>query len=137
MNVVEVSDGMKINPGYAYLAPGDKHLSFQKIASGLVCRLLDTEPVNRHKPSVEVMFDSLRETYSGEIVAVMLTGMGNDGAQAMLRLKQKGHPCVVQDEESSVVWGMPKAAFDLGVVEKSTPLKNIPSKILTLLKKKA
>lgn len=137
MNVVEVTDGMKVNPGYAYLAPGGMHLSFQKVGQGLVCRLLDTDLVNRHKPSVEVMFDSLRENFTGDIVSVMLTGMGNDGAQAMLRMKKSGHDCIVQDEESSVVWGMPKAAYDLDVVDNLSALKQIPQEILMKLKKKA
>jgi two-component system chemotaxis response regulator CheB len=137
MNVVEVSDGMRISSGYAYLAPGDKHLSFQKGPSGLICRLLDTEPVNRHKPSVEVMFDSLREAYEGGIVSVMLTGMGSDGAHAMRRMRDAGHDCIVQDEATSVVWGMPKAAFELGVCEKTTALKGIPASIMASLKKKA
>jgi two-component system chemotaxis response regulator CheB len=137
MNVVEVTDGMKVTPGYAYLAPGDRHLTFQKVASGLVCRLSDAGLVNRHKPSVEVMFDSLRETYDGKIVSIMLTGMGSDGAQAMLRLKEAGHDCIIQDEESCVVWGMPKAAFELGVADIQTPLKTIPAMIMSSLKKKA
>jgi two-component system chemotaxis response regulator CheB len=137
MNVVEVADGMRVSSGYAYLAPGDKHLSFKKSPGGLICRLLDTEPVNRHKPSVEVMFDSLRDVYEGGIVSVMLTGMGSDGAHAMNRMKEAGHECIVQDEASSVVWGMPRAAFELGVCEKTTSLKAIPASIMASLKKKA
>lgn len=136
MNVVEANDGMKLNPGYAYIAPGDKHLTFQKTPNGLICKLLDSEPVNRHKPSVEVMFDSLRETYSGKIVSIMLTGMGADGAIAMRRLKDAGHDCIVQDEDSSVVWGMPGAAFAQGVVEQTTALSKIPASIMVSLKKR-
>lgn len=136
MNVVEVSDGMKISPGYAYLAPGDFHLLFEKSPKGLICRLSDGPVVNRHKPSVEVMFDSLRENFGGRIVSVMLTGMGSDGAQAMLRMKEAGHECLVQDEESSVVWGMPKAAYDLGVTSKPISLSKMPLSILGALKKK-
>jgi len=135
MNVVEVVDGMKVSPGYAYVAPGDKHLSFQRVNNKLVCRLLNGELVNRHKPSVEVMFDSLRSTYTGGIISVMLTGMGNDGASAMLRMSQDGHDCLIQDEASSVVWGMPKAAYDLGASDSLVSLPNMPQAILNSLKK--
>ncbi len=136
MNVVQATDGMKITPGYAYLAPGDRHLLFQQGPKGLVCRLGDGPLVNRHKPSVECMFDSLRETHTGKIISIMLTGMGADGAVAMKRLKDAGHTCIVQDEKSSVVWGMPGAAYELGVVTETTPLLKIPDAILTALKKK-
>lgn len=136
MNVVHAADGMKLAPGFAYVAPGDRHLGFSKAGSGLVCSLADSELVNRHKPSVEVMFDSLRANYSGEIIAVMLTGMGADGAEAMLRIKQAGHPCLVQDEKTSVVWGMPKVAYQLGVTSKPIPLPQIPEAIVAALSNK-
>jgi len=133
---VQASDGMKVNPGYAYLAPGDKHLRFQQTVKGLICRLDEGPTVNRHRPSVEVMFDSLRENYGGKIISVMLTGMGSDGAVSMSRMQQAGHACIVQDEESSVVWGMPGVAFQLGVTEQTTPLLKIPKLIMSLLSKK-
>ena len=136
MNVVQATDGMKVNAGYAYLAPGDWHLRFQNSAKGLICRLDDGPVVNRHRPSVEVMFDSLREQYSGRIISIMLTGMGSDGAEAMGRLHETRHSCIVQDEESSVVWGMPGAAYRLGVVDTVTPLAKIPKQIMSMLSKK-
>lgn len=135
MNVVEASDGMAVASGYAYLAPGDKHLTFQRAGGHLTCRLLDGDLVNRHKPSVEVMFDSLRETHSGRIIAIMLTGMGADGAVAMKRLSDAGHPCLVQDEASSVVWGMPGAAYKLGVCDRPVGLQTMGKEILQYLKR--
>ena len=135
MNVVEAADGMKVSPGYAYLAPGDRHLTFAKSGANLLCRLSAQPPVNRHRPSVETMFDSLRENYTGHIVSVMLTGMGADGAQAMLRLNQAGHSCVVQNEETCVVYGMPKAAYSLGVTAKTTPLPKVATAILTEIRR--
>ncbi len=134
LNVVEVKDGMKVTPGYAYLAPGDQHLTFQLSGHNLVCRLSDLPPVNRHRPSVEVMFDSLRDAYKGKIISVMLTGMGADGAEAMHRLNQAGHRCFVQDKDTSVVYGMPKAAFELGVTNHTTPLYKMATAILEALK---
>ncbi|MEJ2044285.1 MAG: chemotaxis response regulator protein-glutamate methylesterase [Reinekea sp.] len=136
INVVEVADGMRVSMGYAYLAPGDQHLRFEYSGQNLVCRLSSAPPVNRHRPSVEVMFDSLRQVFKGRIVSVMLTGMGADGAQAMLRLKQAGHTCLVQDEASCVVYGMPKVAFELGVTNVTTALRKMPEVILTELRKK-
>lgn len=130
LNVVEAIDGMKINQGYAYLAPGDKHLGFKRINGELICKLIDSAPVNRHKPSVEVMFNSLRELDDTEILSVMLTGMGQDGSLAMKRLAEDGHSCLLQDEKTSVVWGMPKAAYELGVTDKLTALNDMPQEIL-------
>ena len=95
---------------------------------------IDTEKVNRHKPSVEVMFDSIRENYGNSVVTVMLTGMGADGAAAMSRLKQKGSPTIAQDEASSVVWGMPQAAIELGAADHVLPLSKIAEKMLHLAK---
>lgn len=133
LNVVQAESGMKLQSGYAYLAPGDRHLVFKKSASGFSCILSDEEPVNRHKPSVEVMFDSLRESFSGKIFSVMLTGMGNDGATAMRRLRDAGHHCIIQDEASSVVWGMPKAAYDLGASDSTFALSKIPATLIELI----
>lgn len=136
MNVVEAKEGMSVRPGYAYLAPGDRHLVFSRSHSGLICHLQDTELVNRHKPSVEVMFDSIREAHKGQLIAIMLTGMGADGAEAMLRMKQAGHDCIVQDEATSVVWGMPGAAFALGVTPQATPLHAIAPLLMEKLRKR-
>jgi two-component system chemotaxis response regulator CheB len=107
MAVHEAEDGQKILPGNVYIAPGDRHMKFRKVNDGFVISLWDGERVNRHKPSVEVMFDSIVELGLRKTVGVMLTGMGADGAHAMLRMKELGCHTIVQDEKTSVVWGMP------------------------------
>ena len=130
MEVFEASDGMLIRPGCVYIAPGDYHLTIAKSGGKDVCRIIQTEKVNRHRPAVEVMFDSIRENYGGKVVAVMLTGMGADGAEAMLRLRQAGALTFAQDEATSVVWGMPQAAYNIGAVNELQLLKDLPEKML-------
>ena len=131
MEVLEAEDGMEVRSGRVIIAKGDKHLTFRKQGNQTVCQLLDTERVNRHRPAVEVMFDSIAEVISpAKLVAVMLTGMGADGASAMKRLKDAGASCLAQDESTSVVWGMPKAAYDLEAVEELVPLPDMAPKML-------
>lgn len=134
MKVVEAENGMPVESGTVYIAPGGKHLIIKKSGAKYACKIIDTEKVNRHKPSVEVMFDSIRENYGKSVVTVMLTGMGADGAAAMARLKQKGSLTIAQDEASSVVWGMPQAAIDLGAADHILPLSKIAEKMLQLAK---
>lgn len=131
MEVLEASDGMLIRPGCVYIAPGDFHMTIATSGDKKVIRIIQTEKINRHRPAVEVMFDSIRENYGGRhVVAAMLTGMGSDGADAMLRLKQDGAITLAQDEHTSVVWGMPQAAFNLGAVDQVLPLQKLPEKML-------
>jgi two-component system chemotaxis response regulator CheB len=130
IKVFEAEDQQPVRAGCAYLAPGDKHLVLARSSYGLVCKLLDTDPVNRHKPSVEVLFDSVTQVSGKNSMGVMLTGMGADGAQAMLRMREAGSHTVAQDEATSVVWGMPGAAVKLGAVEKILPLNRIASQII-------
>ena len=131
MEVREAEDGLKVLPGRVIIAKVNTHLTFRKQGVHIVCKLSDTERVNRHKPAVEVMFDAIAQvTPATKLVAVMLTGMGADGAKAMKRLKDAGARCLAQDESSSVVWGMPKAAYDLGAVDEMVSLSNIASKML-------
>ncbi|WP_053981352.1 protein-glutamate methylesterase/protein-glutamine glutaminase [Marinagarivorans algicola] len=114
MTVHEAEHQQPIERGHAYLAPGSAHLLVKRIGAGYWCHL-DTGPeVNRHKPSVEPLFDSASEAAGKRLMALILTGMGADGAAAMRRVKERGAYTVVQDEQSSVVWGMPGAAFKLG-----------------------
>lgn len=128
--VHEAEDGQPIRPGNAYIAPGDFHLVVEKTASGPRCRLLSTERVNRHRPSVEVLFKSVQEVFGAKALSILLTGMGADGAQALLALRNAGAMTVAQDEESSVVWGMPKAAIQLGGAAKVLPLERIAAYIM-------
>ena len=135
MNVHEARSNQKLMPGNAYIAPGDQHLILRRSGGGLVTQLLDTEKVNRHRPSVEVMFDSITELGLKKTVAVLLTGMGSDGAQALLRMKEMGSHTIIQDEATSVVWGMPGAAYQLGAHKEVKPLESIAGRLLQLTNK--
>lgn len=130
MTVVEATNGQQILPGHAYLAPGDKHLEVVRDGARFVCRLLDTETVNRHKPSVEVMFKSVAKNVGANSLCVLLTGMGDDGSDAMGEMKKAGAPTIAQDEASSVVWGMPGEAVKRGHADEVLPLHNIAERIL-------
>ncbi|WDE03030.1 chemotaxis response regulator protein-glutamate methylesterase [Thalassomonas viridans] len=129
MAVQEARHGQKIYAGNVYIAPGDRHLKIEQKNGMLYCLLEDSEEVNRHKPSVEVMFDSLLP-YAGNVQAVLLTGMGQDGAQAMLALKQQGARTLIQDKATSLVWGMPGKAFALNAQTEQYPLAEIAGKLL-------
>jgi two-component system chemotaxis response regulator CheB len=129
MTVMEAIDGCEILLGHAYLAPGNFHLTVLSRGHGYICRLLHTEKVNRHRPSVDMLFDSVLKQVGSLAVGVILTGMGADGAQGLLRMRQAGCHTVGQDEASSVVYGMPKASKDMGAVEFELPLSQIPNTI--------
>ncbi|BCE00852.1 protein-glutamate methylesterase/protein-glutamine glutaminase [Marinicellulosiphila megalodicopiae] len=136
LNVLEAVDGMKLSPGFAYLAPGDFHMTIHGSPSNCTIKLNESEKVNRHRPSVEVMFDSVYEVYRNKAVVIMLTGMGADGAEAQKRLHDKGVYSIVQDEASSVVWGMPGSVYQLGAYDKVLPLNQIASFLLMKLSSK-
>jgi two-component system chemotaxis response regulator CheB len=136
MEVFEAQEGMIIRPGCVYIAPGDFHLTIATSGAKKVCRIIQTEKVNRHRPAVDVMFNSILDSYGSKVVAVMLTGMGADGANGMLRLKQAGAITYVQDQATSVVWGMPQAAFNIGAVDEVLPLQNISQQMLKSAQKK-
>jgi len=130
MTVCEPKDKQKIIRGYVYIAPGDKHLLVERSGADYICRLNDGPPVNRHKPSVDVMFRSIAQNVGPNAMGVMLTGMGADGAQGMLEMKENGSYNISQDEDSCVVWGMPGAAVKLGAVDKEHTLSKIGNAIL-------
>lgn len=129
ITVCEAADGQQILPGHAYIAPGDKHLEVVRDGARYRCRLLDTAPVNRHKPSVDVLFDSVADNVGRNAVGVILTGMGKDGAYGLKRMREAGANTIAQDEKTSVVWGMPAAAVDVGGAEKVLPLQNIAANV--------
>jgi len=130
IKVKEAEEGDKLEPGLALVAPGDHHLLVKRMGGDYFVTLDDGEKVNRHKPSVEVMFDSLNMVSKGHCLAVMLTGMGADGAQSMVRLKKNGARTLAQDEATSVVWGMPGAAVKLGAVDRQVALQHMTQAIL-------
>jgi two-component system chemotaxis response regulator CheB len=132
MSVTEAEDGQQILPGHVYIAPGDKHLLVERDGARYVCRLHDGPPVNRHKPSVDVMFRSVVQNAGPNAIGVLLTGMGNDGAQGLKELQSVKAPTIAQDEKTSVVWGMPGEAVKLGAADSILPLEAVAAKILEL-----
>lgn len=132
MTVCQAEDGQAILPGHVYIAPGDQHLMVVREGTRYVCRLNDGPPVNRHKPSVDVMFRSVVENVGPNAICVLLTGMGNDGAQGMKELQALKVPTIAQDEKTSVVWGMPGEAVKLGAADDILPLTSIAPRILAL-----
>ena len=132
MTVCEAQDGQQIMPGHAYIAPGDRHMMVVRSGTRWVCRLDDGSPVNRHKPSVDVLFRSVAQEAGHNAIGVLLTGMGKDGAQGMLEMRQAGSPTIAQDEASSVVWGMPGEAVHIGAAAEELPLTRISVRVLEL-----
>ncbi len=130
MRVCEAQDGQQIVPGHAYIAPGDWHLRVVRDGARYVCRLDQAAPVNRHRPSVDVLLRSVAENAGVNAVGAILTGMGDDGARGLLEMRNAGAHVLAQDEASSVVWGMPGAAVKLGAAELVLPLDHIASQLL-------
>ena len=130
----EAEDGEPVRPGIAYLAPGHSHLRIRRIAGGYACALSREEAVNRHRPSVDVLFHSAAQTVGAHAVGVILTGMGKDGSQGMLAMRQAGAWNIAQDERSCVVWGMPREASMIGAVHESVSLKDVAARVLAVLR---
>ena len=129
--VQEAKDGQEIQGGNIYIAPGDVHLTVVKRSGKWFCHLDDGPAVNCHKPSVGALFDSVRSALGRKSVAIMLTGMGDDGAKEMKTLHEEGAFTIAQDEETSVVWGMPGQAVKRGAVDEVLPLDKIADKALS------
>jgi two-component system, chemotaxis family, protein-glutamate methylesterase/glutaminase len=130
MTVTEAIDRQPLLAGHAYVAPGGRHLRVVRSGARWVCRLGDDDPVRRHRPSVDVLFQSVAEHAGRNASAALLTGMGDDGAQGLLALRRAGARTMVQDEASSVVWGMPGAAMALGAAEDVVPLQRVAHRLL-------
>jgi len=133
LHVKEAEEGDLIKPGHAYVAPGNCHLLVRREGGRLRCRLGDEVPVNRHKPSVDMLFRSVAASVGRTALGVLLTGMGKDGAQGMKDLVEAGAHTIGQDQETSVVWGMPAAAHALGACSELLPLERISARICALL----
>ncbi|MFP8779488.1 protein-glutamate methylesterase/protein-glutamine glutaminase [Hydrogenophaga sp. RWCD_12] len=133
IRVEEARHGQRILPGHAYIAPGGHHLRIDRSGSNYVAVVEDTEPVNRHRPSVEVLFRSAARVLGPNALGIMLTGMGGDGAQAMREMKDAGSYNYVQDEASCVVFGMPRMAIQAGAAHEILPLNQIASAVLNRL----
>jgi two-component system, chemotaxis family, protein-glutamate methylesterase/glutaminase len=130
IRVSEAVDREKLLPGHAYVAPGDWHLSVRRAGKGFEARVEQTAQVNRHRPSVDVLFESVAAAAAERTTAAILTGMGNDGAAGVRRIKAAGGYTVAQDEASCVVFGMPKTAIETGCVDQVLPIGGIAEDIM-------
>ena len=137
ISVAEARDGERVLPGHAYIAPGGHHLSVERSGANYIARVQDGDPVNRHKPSVEVLFNSAARVVGRNALAVMLTGMGADGAKAMKAMKDAGSWNLVQDEASCVVFGMPREAIAHGAAHEVLPLAQIAPRLMEWLRANA
>lgn len=133
ITVQEAVNGERILPGHAYIAPGGKQFRVDKSGANYICVVEDGELVNRHKPSVEVLFKSAARVVGRNAFGIMLTGMGNDGAKAMKEMKDAGSYNYVQDEASCIVFGMPREAILHGAADEVLPLLNIAPALLAKL----
>lgn len=130
MEVKEAKDGDGVIPGTVLIAPGNYHMQFMRSGARYFVKLNQEQPVYHQRPSVNVLFDSVAEYAGSNATGVILTGMGADGASGLLKMRQAGAITIAQDEESCIVFGMPKEAIKLGAVEKVLPLEKIPVAIL-------
>lgn len=133
MRVKEAEDMDVIRQGQALLAPGNRHMTVARDGARFLVRIDSTPHVNRHRPSVDVLFRAVAQTFGSRSVGALLTGMGRDGAAGLLELKNRGARTIAQDEASSVVFGMPKEAIALGAATRVLPLSDIAAGIVELL----
>jgi two-component system chemotaxis response regulator CheB len=129
IRVREAADGEPLRPGECVIAPGDFHLAVDFRAGGFVTRLLQSPPIHHCRPAVDVLFRSAAEAAGRQAVGVLLTGMGSDGALGMQAIRAAGGTTIAQDQSTSVVYGMPRVAVELGVVDRVVPLGSIPAAI--------
>jgi two-component system chemotaxis response regulator CheB len=130
MNVREAKDGDRLERGVALIAPGGLHMQLSKSNGQYYVKVLDGPPVNRHKPSVDVLFKSAAECAGRDALGIIMTGMGDDGARGMKTMHDLGARCIAQNEETCVVFGMPKEAIKLQAVDDILPLEAIARAIL-------
>lgn len=133
LRVIESQGGEPLESGTVYIAPGHSHLRIKHGAAGYVTELLKTPPVNRHRPSVDELFDSAADVVGRYGIGVILTGMGKDGSSGLLRMRQAGARTFGQDEASCVVYGMPREAAMIGAVEEVAALGDLPRRVLAIL----
>ena len=131
INVKEAEDGEKILKGYCYIAPGDYHMTVIEKSDQLYIKLNKDKPVSGHRPSVDVLMESISTISCKKLIGVMLTGMGSDGSKGLKKIYDNGGYTIAQDEETSVVYGMPKSAINIGAVCKVLPLNQIADEIMS------
>ena len=135
LSVIEAQGGEKLRPGVAYLAPGHSHMTLKKVVGGYVTELDQGDLVNRHRPAVDVLFRSVAALVGDNATGIILTGMGKDGALGLLEMRQAGAWTIGQDEASSVVYGMPREAANVGAVAEVSSLEGIAGKLLAHLQR--
>jgi two-component system chemotaxis response regulator CheB len=133
ISVKEAEHGERILPGHAFVAPGHSHLLLKRNGAQYVTELSQSEPVNRHRPSVDVLFASAARHAGNNAIGVILTGMGKDGAAGMLQMRQAGAHNFAQDEASCVVFGMPREAIAIGAVDEIVSLPQMAHRVLSHL----
>ena len=136
LSVKEAKDGDEVLPGQALIAPGDFHMTVEKSGAGYKVRCAQGQKVNGHRPSVDVLFDSVAEAAGTHAMGIILTGMGTDGAAGLKKIRNYGGYTIGQDERSSVVYGMPMAAYVSGAVMVQLPLYRSPCEIIRKLSSK-
>lgn len=134
IRVTEAQQGERVLPGHAYIAPGGFHLSLARSGANYVAHLDQEPPVNRHRPSIDVLFDSAAKHAGKNAIGIILTGMGKDGAEGLLRMRRAGAHTLSQDEASCVVFGMPREAVALGAVDEVSPLNEISRRVMAHLR---
>ena len=132
--VSEAAQGERILPGHAYIAPGGFHLSLVRSGANYVAQVDLAPPVNRHRPSVDVLFDSAAKHAGKNAIGIILTGMGRDGAEGLLRMRQAGSYTFAQNEASCVVFGMPREAIALGAAHEVVPLQDMSQRVMAYLR---
>lgn len=136
LHVVEAEDRMPLKKGEVYVAKGGSHLRIEKSSGQLKCRVTDDEPVNGHRPSVDALFFSVAKTAGDKGVGAILTGMGRDGAAGLKAMRDAGGYTVGQSKKSALVYGMPRAAAEIGGVVEEAALEQIPAKLVNALRRK-
>jgi two-component system, chemotaxis family, protein-glutamate methylesterase/glutaminase len=133
ITVKEAEHGERVLPGHAYIAPGHAHLLLARSGANYIAHLSDDPPVNRHRPSVDVLFRSAAQHAGKNAVGVILTGMGRDGAAGLLDMRNAGAYTLAQDEASCIVFGMPREAIALGAADEVAPLSEMSRRVMTRL----
>ncbi len=136
IKVKEAEGGERILPGHAFIAPGHAHLLLKRSGANYVTELSDAPPVNRHRPSVDVLFRAAANSAGANALGVLLTGMGKDGAQGLLEMKNNGSYTIAQNEQTCVVYGMPREAVEIGATEIVLPLQDIATHLLSKLRER-
>jgi len=135
LEVKEASNGDYVSPGRVLIAPGNKHMTVKRVGDRYRVECFEGEKVNGHCPSVDVLFESVAREAKNNAIGVILTGMGYDGAKGLLMMKRRGAKTIGQDEESSVIYGMPKAAYNIGAVDRQVHLDNMAKLLLNICMK--